>query len=475
MKSEGDLFSEFLEHETIFLNSNSKFLSNHVWHLSRRRVFNYIRKQHSKKINYANLSVSFAKPSSALFSIKSPLRLELLLSGILSLINDFVIFAKPKSAKVLILSTSRAINIPSTRSDPYTFAFVDDLERRCIPFIQLVQVKDFSLAILLKYFAHNDASFIFDFVLYFLLSFVYHLKNRNLYCSNLLKSFISKFSDVELSQSFISSILFSSEIRYMQQYLKYLVWLSITKPLSLYIVCAYGNEGIVAAAKKLQIPVTEFQHGIISKYHLGYNVLSSAPPNFFPNKILVFGQYWIDNNFFYPSISCECHDYRWLQIHSYPSTRILNVDIEDKNNTWLFVSQPSLPAFNRAISNLALNNIDSNFLYRPHPRELTRADFSKAELCNNFSTYPNLTISQNAVFADDLRLVSGIICCRSFTAYEALSMGLKVILASPFEDCPIPEISDYVVSLSLRKLNELRISDIHFKTYQVPPFFDSIP
>src|SRR5690606_8728382 len=43
------------------------------------------------------------------------------------------------------------------------------------------------------------------------------------------------------------------------------------RPKSLYIVVAYYYAPIIKAAKDLGIKVYEVQHGIITKYHLGYS------------------------------------------------------------------------------------------------------------------------------------------------------------------------------------------------------------
>src|SRR5699024_9369624 len=43
------------------------------------------------------------------------------------------------------------------------------------------------------------------------------------------------------------------------------------KPEKVYLVVSYSHTPIVAAAKKLGIETIEFQHGVITDYHFGYN------------------------------------------------------------------------------------------------------------------------------------------------------------------------------------------------------------
>ena len=75
----------------------------------------------------------------------------------------------------------------------------------------------------------------------------------------------------------------------------YSLLLRIRKPRLVLVANAYGSHCIVAAARALGIPVWELQHGMISKYHFGYNYSESALPyrEFLPlpDKILTFGQY----------------------------------------------------------------------------------------------------------------------------------------------------------------------------------------
>lgn len=67
----------------------------------------------------------------------------------------------------------------------------------------------------------------------------------------------------------------------------------------IFVVVSYENLAIVAAAKSLGIEVIELQHGTITDYHLGYSYplktrLDGEIP-YFPDKILTFGDYWIND------------------------------------------------------------------------------------------------------------------------------------------------------------------------------------
>lgn len=80
-------------------------------------------------------------------------------------------------------------------------------------------------------------------------------------------------------------------------YYFYYLLLSFHKPKVIFSVVYYENVAIVSAAKSLDIPVVEVQHGVIYKYHYGYSYPydDEKYTNVFPNYIAVFSQYWHKN------------------------------------------------------------------------------------------------------------------------------------------------------------------------------------
>lgn len=55
---------------------------------------------------------------------------------------------------------------------------------------------------------------------------------------------------------------------------------------------SYGREPFIRACKELNIPVVEFQHGVIHENHLGYNFPKDREPDLFPDYIFTYGEYW---------------------------------------------------------------------------------------------------------------------------------------------------------------------------------------
>lgn len=66
------------------------------------------------------------------------------------------------------------------------------------------------------------------------------------------------------------------------------------RPKYLMLVCSYGQEAAISAAQSKGIKVVEIQHGVIGRYHLGYNFPVGAKVPYFPDAFITFGEYWSD-------------------------------------------------------------------------------------------------------------------------------------------------------------------------------------
>ena len=73
----------------------------------------------------------------------------------------------------------------------------------------------------------------------------------------------------------------------------YRALLDRVSPKLLVVVCAYGLETLIEAAKARDVPVVELQHGVIYPYHLGYTY-PTVPKSTFPDHLLTFGSFWND-------------------------------------------------------------------------------------------------------------------------------------------------------------------------------------
>jgi len=145
-----------------------------------------------------------------------------------------------------------------------------------------------------------------------------------------------------------------------------------------FIQGCFGHEGEIAAARALDIPVWEFQHGHIYPEHYGYNfhptLKAIAHQMHFPSEIFLYGEYWkealLKAGFFDASI---------LHIMGNPNLHDkepISLDIPKGLTPILLSSQPSTSALFREFLTryLTLPNAKQYYwIISLHPRELRGA------------------------------------------------------------------------------------------------------
>jgi hypothetical protein len=149
---------------------------------------------------------------------------------------------------------------------------------------------------------------------------------------------------------------------YLIEESSYYKLLHLTNVNTLYLVDGYSkNVPLVSACKKLGIKVIEYQHGIISKFHLGYSV-KQPDLNWpcYPDDFLAWGPQWINGAVLPSSINV-----------SYITPTYLNNRVMlPKLNQLMVVSQSVLGL---KIAQFLLNNIDisrfESVIFKLHPGE----------------------------------------------------------------------------------------------------------
>lgn len=159
------------------------------------------------------------------------------------------------------------------------------------------------------------------------------------------------------------------------------------KPQMVCMVCGYGREPMVRAAKDLNIPVVELQHGVISKLHLGYNVGNGQKANF-SDYFFTFGPKWNEG------INFPIPDNRIITIgYKYLSDSAEKLKEAPKLDQILFISQGTigdrLSKF--AVELLKLKPDYIKVLYKLHPGETLRWTTAYPELKQE-SDKGNLTV-----------------------------------------------------------------------------------
>ena len=180
-------------------------------------------------------------------------------------------------------------------------------------------------------------------------------------------------------------------------------------PKQVYVVVAYQNMALVAAAHDLNIEVLEFQHGNISNYHMGYSYpkqhniilgnnneseMSKIP--YFPDKILSFGEYWA-NASFYPIVSEDILPlgYSFFEVSSNAFK-----NLSKNNNQIIFISQGVIGKYLSRFAidlfeKLSKQDTDYNFIYKLHSGEYDMWKENYPELVEADKN-PNFTVIDNS-------------------------------------------------------------------------------
>lgn len=270
-------------------------------------------------------------------------------------------------------------------------------------------------------------------------------------------------------------------IDFKYQYKKYDKLFKKRRNKYVFIVVAYENPAIVAAAKDNHVEVIELQHGVISKYHLGYHYLDEDKNNidYFPDKILMFGDYWkkIAN---YPISEKNLISMGFPYLEE---NILLLENIEKTKNQILFISQGVIGKY---LSKFAYEigkkleelNEEYEIIYKLHPGEYSSWQenyeyLKKAEELKNFNIIDNSEISLYELFAKSEYQV-GVF---STAIYEGLLFKCKTLLV----DLPgteylddlidnnfaikIKNADDFIDQLQNFNINNYN-KEIFFKTYQ---------
>lgn len=210
---------------------------------------------------------------------------------------------------------------------------------------------------------------------------------------------------------------------FLTAYVQYLAIFKSSKVKKLYFIRHYLNEGIIAAARDCGIETIELQHGLINKHDLYYvydksfqKHLSNA---FFPDKILLFGQYWKD----VLTQGSEWKPEQLIIAGDYLSSKSNVRNNISKENVVLVASQKTMhEIFIPRIKELAKsiqNHPDWRIILKLHPFEKETEKY--ADLCNDRIEIAPL----NSNISDYLQISKIQVSVYSTTFFD--SIGLNVI------------------------------------------------
>lgn len=275
-----------------------------------------------------------------------------------------------------------------------------------------------------KSYAEENYKYIFFKIIGFIKNkfnfFKFSLENKKYL--NKLKKYLEKetgISNLEiLSEKNLRKILINFECEYKY----YTSFFKVKQPEKIYIICSYGKEALIAAAQELNIEVIEIQHGVMTKYHVGYNFPDIKIP-YFPDKLLLWGEYWKANVDLPKNVKIELYSYPYLK-RQYEKYK----NIEKNLNQVIFISQGTIgKKISEKAVEFAKENPQLKVVYRLHPGEFLRWKKEYIDLYEN-RNLENLVISDNNEknLYEYLFESEYLIGVYSTVIYEALNLELKV-------------------------------------------------
>ena len=107
------------------------------------------------------------------------------------------------------------------------------------------------------------------------------------------------FKRIKNESSFCEVDLINIKCAFQKFYNEAVFWLNILEhlnPKNILMICHYHKEGLIFAAKRLNIKIIEYQHGLISKSDVFYNfpdqIKRIKKDCLFADEIMVYGYHW---------------------------------------------------------------------------------------------------------------------------------------------------------------------------------------
>lgn len=324
--------------------------------------------------------------------------------------------------EIIIFDHNRFFHENNCYKSIYTFDLIKKLEKKKITYE--IIYPNFTNDKIKNKNVHRieNLNYIFIKILYLLKRKISKLSlNDKEFLIKLKKELEEKFKIEKiglLEENNILKELYNFEAGY-QYYKKYF---RIKSPQKIYLICSYGREAIIVAAQELGIEVIELQHGVFTKYHIGYSFPIIKVP-YFPNKFFIFGEYWKKDEFLPINTESIIYGYPYLrnQLERYKN-------IEKKKNQVIFISQgPIGKKLSKKATEFAKDNPSIKVVYRLHPGEFLRWKTEYKELYEN-RELENLKISDNNEknLYEYLFESEYLIGVNSTVIYEALEIELKI-------------------------------------------------
>jgi len=196
------------------------------------------------------------------------------------------------------------------------------------------------------------------------------------------------------------------------------------KPLAVFTVVYYENIAFIAAAKSLNIPTVELQHGVIYPYHFGYSYPYNSKKfiGCNPDYICLLSDYWKKNILYHEESSLITLGNSFLAKKSTKEKK--------ESKTIVIISQGIIGHYLVDFLNKNIKNLDDYTIYfKLHPSDSNIWKKKYPLLYQLSSEYKNLNVVSNEVALSKLQAISRFqIGVFSTAIYEGIENSCYTIL-----------------------------------------------
>ena len=268
--------------------------------------------------------------------------------------------------------------------------------------------------------------------------------------STLVKEIISIFPSSTINVSRLANMY----IRFYKERQLYSFIFKRTKPKKIFVTQNGIQKGLFAAAKDCNVPVFEFQHGIVNDGHLAYTYPSSLKIEEYvyrPSFFMTLSDFWLKDCYMpYTKTIVLGNDYFKPTINSDNppiENRILIVSSSFMRNAlfdFLEECKNSIKDFERY-----------DIIYKLHPNEFQSEESYKF----HFQSYKNVTVSTvEKNIAQWMESCSTMVTILSTAAYEALQCKRKVIVLKRLNYQMMKPLFDFKNVYLVDNANEISIA-----------------
>jgi hypothetical protein len=228
-------------------------------------------------------------------------------------------------------------------------------------------------------------------------------------------------------------------------------FLKKTKPKEIVLTNHYGSPtALISLANKLEIKVTEYQHGLINKTHLGYHFPGRNTVPYYPDELVLYGEYW--RHQFQPPKNTKIR----VQLNAYYQRRINEIRHSNKNYQFDILAISNEYNFNKVVLDFAESHLELKILLKLHPGSngLLNVD-GLHYLSYNQST--NLKIIYNEYnLYDCISLCNKAIGTNSTGIFESVASGKETYVLKPeFQPKIFTELIKDGYAVGLNSLEEI--------------------